>query len=775
MSRSWRFFLGWALAMLVGMGVISQATVTADMSFFLPSRPSAEQQVLVDQLKNGSVSRLLMLSIEGGDVVQRAHVSRQLRENLVRQGLFITVQNGTQDSLDAERDLLLRYRYVLSPAVTPEHFTVPGLRDAIGETIDVLTSPMGTLIKPFVMRDPTGELLSLLNGLNPSSQPPLEEGVWSSRDGQRALLLLQTRAQGSDMDGQERAIEFVRQAFTNLVQPAELKALRLEMSGPGLFAVNSRAVIKEEVSHLFLISSIAMLALLWGVYRSPGLMLLGLMPVASAVVAGVVAVSLAHDTVFAITIGFGTSLVGEAVDYAIYYFLQSSRGGLDEWRKRFWPTVRLGVMTTVFGFGALLFSGFPGLAQLGLHSLAGVVCAALVTRFVLPAVAGDKVRAPEPGRIGAFMSDALRHVRVLRWPLLAMTLASSVYLLINRHALWTPDLSVLSSVTVQEASRDVRLRSDLGAPDARYMVVVQAADQEQALQSAEQAARQLDALVRQGQIGGYDNPARFLPSQAMQKSRRDALPTSDVLSERLAQALVDSPLSASRLRPFVEDVSAARDKPWMTRADLDGSALSLAVDALLTQSSSGWTVLMPLRPVEGAAADIPASLVRAALTGSGAIFIDMKDEFESLYGQYIAEAQWLSLAGLVCIVVLLVWNLRSAAQVLQVMLPLCSAVILVVAGLHVSGERLHLLHLIGILLIVAVGSNYALFFVRSNDASEMDDLAVTSLVTACMMGAIGFGVLILSSVPVLHAIGITVGPGVILALVLAAAWARVQR
>ena len=153
----------------------------------------------------------------------------------------------------------------------------------------------------------------------------------------------------------------------------------------------------------------------------------------------------------------------------------------------------------------------------------------------------------------------------------------------------------------------------------------------------------------------------------------------------------------------------------------------------------------------------------------------MKDEFESLYGQYISEALWLSLAGLVCIVALLFWSLRSAAQVVQVMFPLGSAVILVVAGLHVSGERLHLLHLIGILLVVAVGSNYALFFVRTNDSSDMDDLAVMSLITACMTGAIGFGILIFSSVPVLHAVGITVGPGVILALVLAAAWARVHR
>jgi predicted exporter len=761
--------------MLAGMAVIRQANVTADMSFFLPSNPSAEQQVLVDQLKNGSVSRLLMLSIDGGDAVQRAHVSRQLREALVSQGLFVTVQNGAQEGLDKERDFLLRHRYVLSPAVTPDHFTVQGLREAVGETVDLLTSPMGTLIKPFVMHDPTGELFTLLSGLNPGSQPPLEEGVWASRDGLRAMLLLQTRALGSDMDGQEHAIESIKNAFEHLVTLADLKALRLNMSGPGVFAVNSRAVIKQEVSQLFLISSIAMLALLWGVYRSVRLMLFGLIPVVSAVVAGVVAVSLAHDTVFAITIGFGTSLVGEAVDYAIYYFLQSSRGGLDEWRKRFWPTVRLGVMTTVFGFGALLFSGFPGLAQLGLHSLSGVVCAALVTRFVLPAIVGDKVRAPDPGRVGAMMSGALRRARLLRWPLLLLTLVSFSYLLIHRHALWTPDLSALSSVTAQEASRDAHLRSDLGAPDARYMVVVNAPEKELALEGAERAARQLDVLVQQGQIGGYDNPARFLPSQSMQQSRRDALPTATVLRERLAVALADSPLSASRLESFVEDVDIARNKPLMTREDLEGSAFALLVDSLLTRSSSGWTVLMPLRPVEGGAPDIPASVVRASLGGTGAVFIDMKDEFESLYGQYITEAQWLSLAGLLCIVALLFWSLRSVAQVVQVMFPLVSAVILVVAGLHVSGERLHLLHLIGILLVVAVGSNYALFFVRTNDPSDMDDLAVMSLITACMTGAIGFGVLILSSVPVLHAVGITVGPGVILALVLAAAWARVQR
>ena len=47
--------------------------------------------------------------------------------------------------------------------------------------------------------------------------------------------------------------------------------------------------------------------------------------------------------------------------------------------------MRLGLFTSICGFAALLFSGFPGLAQLGVFSVAGLVAAALTTRFVLPA------------------------------------------------------------------------------------------------------------------------------------------------------------------------------------------------------------------------------------------------------------------------------------------------------------------------------------------------------------------------------------------------------
>jgi predicted exporter len=72
------------------------------------------------------------------------------------------------------------------------------------------------------------------------------------------------------------------------------------------------------------------------------------------------------------------------------------------------------------------------------------------------------------------------------------------------------------------------------------------------------------------------------------------------------------------------------------------------------------------------------------------------------------------------------------------------------------------MHLIGLLLIVAVGSNYALFF--DDGKASVDAQTLASLLIANIATVIGFGALATASVPVLHAIGITVGPGAVLAL-----------
>jgi predicted exporter len=765
-----RVFLLWLVFMLVGIVVVWNSRFSTDISFFLPSNPSTEQRALVEQLQDGAVSRLLMISVEGGDVEQRAAVSRELRQRLAANPAYVSVQNGEAGGLEGARDVLLRHRYQLSPAVTPERFTVAGLHTAVGDTIDRLSSPIAMMFKPYLTRDPTGELLEVIGQFNPGIQPEIRAGVWASRNGERAMLLVQTRALGADTDGQAFAIASVRESFEQVVQSDGRSDLVLQISGPGQFAVQARETIKSEISRLFLISMGGIVGVLLWVYRSPRLLALGLMPMLSGALAGVVMVSLVYGTVFGITVGFGSALIGEAVDYAIYFFVQSGRLGLDNWRRLFWPTVRLGVMTSALGFGALLFSGFPGLSQLGLYALTGVVTAALVTRFVLPTLAGAQISVPAPGPWVHKMLALLNLAHHFRAAVLFLAVLAGAYLWLQRDTLWDANLSALSTVSQSEAALDTRMRADLAAPDARYLVTINAADQESALQIAERVGVQLDRLVETGAIGGYDSPARILPSEMRQSQRLASIPAQDVLEARLQTALVDSPLAADKLAPFVADAQAARNAGVMRRADLDGSALALAVDSMLMlRPDGGWSVMMPLRPAPGAdGADILVEQLRASLDGSGALFVDMKTEFDALYSGYVDEAVQLSLAGFLAIVLLLALSLRSTTRLLRVLLALMLTVVGVIAMLHLAGERLHLLHLVGMLLIVAVGSNYALLFDRAAGGEPLDAATMMSMAVATITTVIGFGTLALSSVPVLQAIGITVGPGALLALLLSA-------
>ncbi len=765
-----RVLLIWLSLMLAGLAVVWHSRFTADMSFFLPSDPSAEQRALVSQLQDGSVSRMLMVSIAGGTERDRAKASRELRQRLAADTDFISVQNGEAGGLEGERDLLLKHRFALSPTVAPQRFEEAGLRAAVSDTIDLLTSPAGVLLKPYLARDPTGEMLSILGQLNPSVQPRVVAGVWGSRDGERAMLLLQTRVLGSDTDGQAAAIDKIQSSFAQATQAAGNPALTMELSGPGQFAVQARETIKTEAKRLSLMSSVAIWLVLFWVYRSFKLLGLGLIPVLSGTLAGIVMVSLVHGTVFGVTIGFGSALIGEAVDYAIYYFVQAGHQGVDQWRRVFWPTIRLGVMTTAIGFGALLFSGFPGLSQLGLYALSGVVTAALVTRFVLPSLTGPGLRVPAHTVWTGRWARALSQAHRLRWPVLVMAVVALAYLFVQRDALWNSNLSSLSSVTSSQAQVDARMRADLAAPDARYLVTVSAQDQQQALAAAESVGLRLDALVTQGVIGGYDTPTRFLPSAQLQQQRLSSLPSADVLRARLQSALQDGPLSAAKLEPFIADALLAREVGPMTRADLQGSGLALFVDSMMLRDQDGrWTVMLPLRPHPSAPdAGIPAQPVVEALKGSSAKFVDLKTEFEDLYATYVDEAIGLSLWGVLAIAVLLAISLRSLPRLARVLFTLALTVAFVMALLNLLGVQMHLMHLVGLLLVVAVGSNYALFLDQVKAGEALDSATLLSMGVAVLTTVIGFGTLASSNVPVLQAVGMTVALGAALALVIAA-------
>ena len=803
----------WLAALVICAVVVARSKFTADLSAFLPKAPTAQQQLLVDQLREGVASRLILVAIDGADAPARAALSKALAARLRSDGRFSLVRNGEPAALERDQAFLFEHRYLLSPAVTPAHFSVAGLHQAIADTIDLLASPAGLIVKSILSSDPTGEIPLLLQQLadsaSASGQPRSVDGAWASRDGRRALLLVQTRAPGSDTDGQQQAMAALQSAFAAAKQqaPAPAQSATLVMSGPGVFGVEARDSIRHAVEHLSLIGLTLIVVLLLLVYRSARTLLLGLLPVLSGALAGIAAVSLGFGIVHGITLGFGTTLIGEAVDYSIYLFVQSedgegsgaARGG---WVRRFWPTVRLGVLTSVCGFASLLLSGFPGLAQLGLYAITGLLVAAAVTRFVLPELLAPTFRVRDLSALGTVLARAVRRAGRLRWGVVALLLASVAVLVQHRGTLWNQELGALSPVPADAMALDASLRADMGAPDVRYLVVATGPTQESVLRASETVVAALEPLVKANVIAGVDSPSRFLPSLATQRARQASLPDATELKTRLRAALEGLPLQPDRLAPFVADVEAARTARPIDRAQLTGTTFALALDGMLLQrapqagAGPRWSALLPLHapdagPSAGTSADtssageIDAARVRQALAaiapkpaGTEVSFVDVKAETNNLYDSYLHQAIVLSAAGLAAIAVLLLVALRSLATTLRVLAPLAGAVLAVSAALALAGRELTILHLVGLLLIVAVGSNYALFFNRSAAASGADASArslaprtLASLLIANLTTVAGFGVLAFSSVPVLQAVGITVGPGAVLALLFSAVFA----
>lgn len=792
--RTWRRGVGalalWLMGLVLSGVWIARTPFQADLSAFLPRNPDFQQQVLLEQIQSGVPARTLFIGIEGGTATDRAQASRALAAQLRESGLFEQVQNGDWAAWRAVGEWLFAHRYQLSPGVEPTRFTVEGLKGALNETLSVLGTPAGSALKPVLNQDPTGEMQRIAEMLIPAQAPRSEQGVWVGRVHPRALLVASTRATGGDLDAQALAIETVQRSFQ--ATAGQARELKLVLSGAPVFAVSSRTQIQQEVKVFAIAGTVLMVALLLLAFGSVRAVLMAFLPVATGVVGGIAAVSLVFGHVHGITLGFGSTLIGESVDYAIYYLIQARQGragvpgeGWRRWVRDGWPTVRLGLWTSVCGFAALVFSGFPGLAQLGVFSLAGLVCAALTTRYVLPLLMPDGAQGQGARRFLAAGARNLCHtLPKVRWIWLAL---SGVVLLVlvwqtigQSRPLWRGDLKSLNPISPSAQALDAELRADLSASDGGVLVIVQAADEEALLQATESVGTRLGHWVDEGRLAGFEAPTRWLPSLATQSMRLHSIPDEALLRANLAQATRGGPLPADRLEPFVSALGQSRQQAPITYQTLQDSPVAPLVNALMWRRADGRvTALLPLHMAAQAVSptQLSEALVDLGHEGVQVQVLSIQAALDDLYGGYLTQAVWQVMFGGLGVLALMAMWLRSWGRLWRVCVPLAGAVVLTLGLLWCCQVSLGVLHLVGLLLVVAVGSNYALFFDTLAHAPPMTsaDDTLASLLLANLTTVVSFGLIAFSSIPVLSALGVVVAPGALLAFVLAASFSPARR
>ena len=751
-----------ALGFLAAGQLMFNTHYQSDMSAFMPDQTQGTLAPVSRSLKEGPAARLWLIALKDASPARLATASKQLSQRLRDSGDFSQVLNGEGRVDEATQTLVFRYRYLLDERIDADYFSSDSLRGFLQQRLEELSSPLSSITKQWLASDPTAAMLTFLQQQQGAISLTLYDGVWLSKDHSQALIMAESHAPGFELDAQQAIKDRLLAAFEN-------SGMTLVLSGAPEIALQTRHAIKSDAQRLSVIASLFMLLFMAWVYRSARKVLLTALPLGGGILMAAAVVSWWFGDVHAITLAFGITVLGVAVDYPIHLLSHGrANESLSVTMQRIWPTLRLGVISTLLGYLAMALTDFSGLAQLGVFSMAGLLTAALITRTLLPALAAGGGNGTNRLRgVGVCLNK--RTPPLLVGASLLLVLGAAVYIA-QQPAIWSDDIARLSPIPDELRQQDRQLRQQLSGPASRYLITTAADSLELLLQRQETLMAVLDEAVRAGEIQRYTLAAQLLPSQQLQRQRQVRLVDEKTLRQHLNTALEGLPFRAQTFAPFVREVGQARTMALLDYDDFQGTPFQRQLDGLLSFSATGVGGIVRLSGVDGSAGQTAALQSRLqAANIRGVRFVDIKQSSSEAVGQFRAEALMRIVWAGALIVLALWFGLRDFRRVAKVILPVAGAVTVAAAVPLAMGVPLNLFNLVSLLLVAGIGLDYSLFFSRR----QTDQISTLhALLVCCISTVTVFAILSSSAIPVLYAIGMTVFSGVLAAFVLSWVFSR---
>lgn len=769
-----RRLLCWVLALLASAWLLStKLQFSYDLSHFLPAPQTLQQQVLLETLQRSNNTRFLYIGLRDADSSLNGEEMLDLAQQALQDsGIFVSVRSATAE-LELEpgqNTLLQQYRYLLHN----EDWSAAALQRQLVQRKNELQFLNGESFTRLLSRDPGLSIRSLLRGLQARAESGAQE-TWRSADGYH-LLLAETAAPAFDIEAQQRAY---KATLTLLAALPELRNAEIKIAGIGAISAQMANMIRNEAMWRSSLASVLLLLVLLIAYRKPLAVLVAGLPLATACVAAVALLSVLFPAVHGITLAFGFTLLGVAIDYPLHLLSHARHQPLARAASAIWPTLRLGLLSTVLVYLAMAVSGSSGLMQLGIFTAAGIVAAALSTRYLLPLVmptlatpsgAHAAVEAHNAAPTAAPLTAGGLSFYPIAGLLVATFLAAGLHGLLSDDtpaALWTNDLSALSPVPEEQLTLDRQFRTAIGAADARYSILLNGDDLETVLRRTEQLDAALETAAAEKRLAGWTAATRILPSVQTQNARRGAIPARPVLRERVALASCNSGFAATAFDGFIEDAQQSRQLPPLDYDRLVDTAIGDYLRAHLYAVDGEWRSLFTLYAV-----DDPTQLERwLAANAPGATLLDFKASSEQLVQNYRRTVL------LTLTIALLLVGLGLAAWVALRRALWCLAIVCCVLPctawlLYLAHGALDLYHLISLMLVAGLGLDYTLF--RSRPAENIGAaIATRHAVAACAASTVVvFATLGLSDIPALRSMGQCVALGSLLCYLLASLGAK---
>lgn len=742
------FRLGaWAAFALACLAVVfSKLELSYDLSYFLPEARGADEQLLRDRAGDAPGSRLLFAIVTATEAATAEELAVDLSLRLQDADPFTRVLAVSQEAgLDDIPVFVWKYRYLLDDrALTPG-----GLREEITARLgDVLMLSSPALVR-IIKADPTMAGLHVIDRLNAGGEMPPSFPVG---EGFGSLVIAETRAPAFDLGGQRQALAALQGQFGELNEPD----VGLEVFGMGVYGLGVQETIRQEATFRSILATVLVLAVLFAAFRKWSWVGAAGLPVALGLLAGLAAIALVFGKVHGITIAFGITILGITVDYPVHLLGHARATGLDRAIDNVMPSIAVGATSTALAYLGLALTGSSGLAQLAVFSLVGVLVAATATRWFLPALPLPRGDAPQA--VGAYAdadgAGALRSPRLSYLPV-AIAIAASGIGVLQVDRFWSDDLSALTPIPAETLRRDHELRQATGAPDLRYVIIVEGSTRDEALSMVEELTAELqDARVR-GIVERWMSPNVLLPSESTQRRRAAGLPSTELLANWLDEAVRDTPFAVQAFEPFMTDVENSKELE-ITAANVMESPFAGVFESLLYEARGHWTALITLH---GAVdfAGLSAWSSNATFLGNVHV-VDLKVASESLVARYRAKVSMVIGLAASAILILLIAAERRFSRALWIVATALAGLGLTIVALTVMTGPLSVFHFVALLVVAGLGLDYGLFSSKPSTAVERKHTHRSVLVCVVSTSAT-FGVLAFSSIPVLGAIGTTITTG----------------
>lgn len=660
--------------------------------------------------------------------------------------------------------LYLQHRYSLL-AAGDRAALAGGHADLAGRLQRKLYAPFrfGLTLSP--ADDPFGFTDAWLSSLplgNLKLQP--EDGLLRAHDAERNWVFVAADLPGSAYDGaiQLRVRTAVAGAESALRQSNP--AVELLRTGTVFYADAARQSAEREVDLIGAGSLLGMLALLYLVFRSLRPLALGLLSVGFGIGAAVAATIAAYGEMHLLTLVFGASLIGEAIDYAVQYFAAHLGAGQD-WEpmaglRRIAPGLTIALATSLLGYGALMLAPFPALAQIALFAFVGLGAAWLSVFLLLPALlVKPSKRDPAaavagPQRLLLWWQTHMSRRRCLLLAALLLAVAAPGWLRLTGN----DDVRLLVARSPALAAQEEKIRALTGFGNGSQFFLIEGATPDDVLMRDEQLAERLAKLATQGDIGGYASLAAFVPSLQRQAENRHLWQQAVFADTAALKAL----FARSALR---DDVADRQISAFNTTA---AQALRLE-DWLQAPLSTPYRHLWLGRTEHSYAAIVlpqgVRDVARLAEAAAGLPDVTLVDKTGSVSRLFQAYRQWgalwlLGACALVYAVLCIRYRWRQAAATLA---PTLIAMALALGVFGYLGTPLTLFNLMALMLVLGVGVNYAIFL---REGGVLAAATLAGVLLSAGTTLLSFGLLAFSSMPALAGFGLTLLVGVGIAVLL---------